>query len=85
MSWCPRNQQIEQVAQSMGITVKLGNRRGRHTMSTLMNNAGIDDKTIENQVGRYSAEFTRRQYMNHQTKQVERRMAKLSDYIAQIG
>lgn len=79
------NQRIEQAAQSMGITVKLGNRRGRHTMSTLMNNAGIDDKTIENQVGHYSAEFTRRQYMNHQTKQVERGMAKLSDYIAQIG
>ena len=55
------------------------------TVDILMNNAGIDDKTIENQVGHYSAEFTRRQYMNHQSKQVERGMAKLSDYIAQIG
>ena len=79
------NERISLVAKSMGIEAKLGNRRGRHTMSTLMNNAGIDDKTIENQVGHYSAEFTRRQYMNHQNKQVERGMAKLSDYIAQIG
>lgn len=79
------NERIALLTKSLGIETTLGNRRGRHTMSTLMNNAGIDDKTIENQVGHYSAEFTRRQYMNHQSKQVERGMAKLSDYIAQIG
>lgn len=79
------NERIYLTAQSVGINIKFGNRRGRHTMTTLMNNAGIDDKTIENQFGHYSAEFTRRQYMNHQTKQVERGMAKLSDYISQIG
>ena len=79
------NERIALLTKSLGIEPTLGNRRGRHTMSTLMNNAGIDDKTIENQVGHYSAEFTRRQYMNHQSKQVERGMAKLSDYIAQIG
>lgn len=78
------NERIALAASSMGIDIKLGNRRGRHTMTTLMNNAGLDDKTIENQVGHYSAEFTRRQYMDHQAKQVERGMAKLSDYIAQI-
>ena len=78
------NQRIHQIAAANDIPVELGNRRGRHTVATLMNNAGIDDKTIENQMGHYSAEFTRRQYMNSQTKQIERGMINLSNYMAQI-
>lgn len=61
------------------------NRRGRHTMATLMNNAGVDDKTIEDQLGHYDADFTRQRYMNPQRKQVERGMEKLSVYIEQMA
>lgn len=61
------------------------NRRGRHTFATLMNNAGLDDKTIEDQMGHYSADFTRKRYSNSQNKQVERGMEKLSSYMDQMA
>ena len=52
------------------------NRRGRHTMATFMNNAELDDKTIESQMGHYDARFTRERYMNVQARQEEREMNK---------
>ena len=42
------------------------NRRGRHTIATFMNNAALDEKTIESQLGHYDVRFTRRRYMNAQ-------------------
>jgi len=60
------------------------NRRGRHTMATFMNNAALDEKTIESQLGHHDIKFTRAQYMNAQAKQEERSMERLAAYIAQI-
>lgn len=57
------------------------NRRGRHTIATFMNNAGLDEKTIESQLGHYDIQFTRKQYMNAQDKQEERGMDKLASFI----
>ncbi len=53
-------------------------------MATFMNNACLDDKTIEGQIGHYAASFTRRRYMNPQMKQMRVGMAKLSDYMEAI-
>ena len=61
------------------------NRQERHTMATFMNNACLDDKTIEGQIGHYDASFTRRRYMNPQMKQMRVGMTKLSDYMESIG
>ena len=60
------------------------NRRGRHTIATFMNNAALDEKTIESQLGHYDVRFTRRHYMNAQARQEERSMAQLAAYIAEI-
>lgn len=60
------------------------NRRGRHTIATFMNNAALDEKTIESQLGHYDVRFTRQRYMNAQAKQEEKSMAQLAAYIAQI-
>lgn len=60
------------------------NRRCRHTIATFMNNAALDEKTIESQLGHYDVRFTRRRYMNAQARQEERSMAQLAAYIAQI-
>ena len=78
------NERIKKAEAAAGMEHVFGNRRGRHTIATLMNNADIDSKTIENQLGHYSAAFTSRQYMDSQAKQVERSMEKLSAYIGQI-
>ena len=66
-----------------GIEFDFGNinRRGRHTMATFMNNAELDDKTIESQLGHYNVRFTRERYMNSQAKQEERGMDKLASYM----
>lgn len=50
-----------------------------------MNNAGLDDKTIEGQIGHYDANFTRRRYMNPQMEQMRSGMAKLSGYMQNIS
>ena len=49
-----------------------------------MNNAALDEKTIESQLGHYDVRFTRQRYMNAQEKQEERSMAQLAAYIAEI-
>ena len=60
------------------------NRRGRHTIATFMNNAALDDKTIESQLGHYNARFTRERYMNAQEKQIERGMDKLASILTAL-
>ena len=49
-----------------------------------MNNAQVDDKTVQSQMGHYNAAFTRQRYMNPQEEQIEQGMQKLADYIAKI-
>ena len=60
------------------------NRRGRHTIATFMNNAELDEKTIESQLGHYDIRFTRERYMNAQAKQEERSMDKLAEYLTTL-
>jgi len=67
-----------------GIDFHSINRRGRHTIATFMNNAALDEKTIESQLGHYDVRFTRQRYMNAQARQEEKSMAQLAEYIAQI-
>ena len=67
-----------------GIDFHSLNRRGRHTIATFMNNAALDEKTIESQLGHYDVRFTRQRYMNAQARQEEKSMAQLAEYIAQI-
>ena len=54
-------------------------------MATFMNNAGLDDKTIEGQIWHYAASFTRRRCMNPQLEQMRSGMAKLSGYMQDIS
>ena len=61
--------------------IKSINRRGRHTMATFMNNAELDDKTIESQLGHYDVRFTRQRYMNAQDNQIRREIDKLVTYL----
>ena len=49
-----------------------------------MNNAALNDKTIESQLGHYDARFTRERYMNAQEKQIERGMDKLASYLTDL-
>ncbi len=49
-----------------------------------MNNAELDTKTIERQLGHYNIQFARKVYMNAQDKQVDREMEKLETYLAVI-
>ena len=77
-------ERVESVMQSCGIDFQFSNRRGRHTIATFMNNANVDDKTIESQLGHYSADFTRRQYMNADKDQIERSMKRLSEYMSNL-
>lgn len=77
---------IDKATQESGITFDFRsfNRRGRHTVATFMNNADLDDKTIESQLGHYNADFTRQTYMNAQEKQIARGMEKLADYLTAL-
>ncbi len=79
-------ERIEIAVKESGISFdfKSINRRGRHTVATFMNNAALDDKTIESQLGHYDARFTRERYINMQDKQVEREMEKLASYLTVI-
>ena len=77
---------IEYAVKESGIAFdfKRINRRGRHTIATFMNNAALDDKTIESQLGHKNARFTRERYMNAQAKQEERSMDKLAEYLTTL-
>ncbi len=79
-------ERIENTVRESGISFDFRsiNRRGRHTFATFMNNAKLDDKTIESQLGHYDAKFTRERYMNSQDKQIERGMDKLASYLTTI-
>ena len=79
------NERIEQIAEENGIKVKFLSHRARHTIATFLNNAGADDVSITGIIGHSDVAFTKRQYANTQTIQLQRGMDKLSDYIAKIA
>ena len=75
-------ERINKIAAKNGVDFHFGNRQGRHTMATFMNNAEMDDKSITGQIGHYDISFTQKQYMNAQMKQTRREMLKLEDYLS---
>ena len=78
------NERIHFTEEKEGVKARFSNRRARHTAATFMNNAQVDDKTVQSQMGHYNAAFTRQRYMNPQEEQIEQGMQKLADYIAKI-
>jgi len=80
-------QRIEKAVKEKNINFDCSrfNNRQRHNVATLMNNAEIDAKTVENQIGHHSIDFTQNRYMSAQAKQMEISMEKLSEYIAKIA
>lgn len=78
-------ERINRIARENGVDFLFGNRIGRHTVATFMNNADVDEKTITSQIGHHDIQFTRKQYMNAQMRQMQRAMGKLGDYMANIG
>ena len=67
------------------ISVPFLTHRARHTVVTFMNNAGADDVSITGIIGHSDVAFTKRQYANQQTAQLERGMDSFSKYIAGIS
>lgn len=76
---------IQTFAKSNHITVPFLTHRARHTVVTFMNNAGADDVSITGIIGHSDVAFTKRQYANLQTAQLERGMDSFSKYIAAIS
>ena len=56
----------------------------RHTVITFDCNAEIDDKTLANNHGHYSAEFTKKQYARSIPSQRERAREKADEFISSI-
>ncbi len=79
------NERIGNIAKDNGIKVKFLSHYARHTLATFLNNAGADDVSITGIIGHSDVAFTKRQYANTQTRQLERGMERLSEYIAQIS
>ena len=77
-------ERINRIAQANGVDFLFGNRIGRHTVATFMNNADVDEKTITSQIGHHDIAFTRKQYMNAQMRQMKRSMDKLGAYMENI-
>lgn len=78
------NDRVNDALSANGCDVRFLSHKARHTVATFMNNAGVDDVSITSTIGHSDASFTRRQYMNHQAKQVQRGMSKFSEYLAKI-
>lgn len=79
------NERIHFTEEKEGVKARFSNRRARHTMATYMNNAQVDSKTLQAQMGHYNIDFTRKQYMNPQEEQEDSEMQRLADYIAKIS
>lgn len=79
------NERIHLTEEKEGVTARFSNKRARHTWATFMNNAQVDSKTIQAQMGHYNIDFTRKQYMNPQEEQKDSEMQRLADYIAKIN
>ena len=77
-------ERINKIGQVYGITTKFLSHRARHSVATILNNAGADDVSISSTLGHSDAAFTRRQYVTKQTKQIKNGMSAFSNYIASI-
>ena len=78
-------QKIVDTAKAHRISVRFLSHRARHTVATFMNNAGADDVSITGIIGHSDVAFTKRQYANTQTNQLERGMERFSNFVANIS
>jgi len=78
------NDRVNDAAKNFGISVRFLSHRARHTVATFMNNAGVDDVTITHTIGHSDVSFTKRQYMNHQSRQVQIGMDRFSQYLSSL-
>ena len=78
-------QKIADTAKAHNVPVRFLSHRARHTVATFMNNAGADDVTITGIIGHSDVAFTKRQYTNTQTTQLERGMERFSNFVASIS
>lgn len=79
------NERIENAAKKTGCKTRFLSHRARHTVATFLNNAGADDVSITGIIGHSDVAFTKRQYANTQTVQLQRGMDKFSNYIQNIA
>lgn len=79
------NELIENAAEKTGCKTRFLSHRARHTVATFLNNAGADDVSITGIIGHSDVAFTKRQYANTQTVQLQRGMDKFSNYIQSIA
>ena len=75
---------LQQYVKENNISTPFLTHRARHTVVTFMNNAGVDDVSITSIIGHSDVAFTKRQYANQQTDQLERGMSSFSSYINDI-
>lgn len=78
------NDRINEAAKKYDCPVRFLSHRARHTVATFMNNAGVDDVSITSTMGHSDVSFTKRQYVNHQAKQVQRGMNQFSEYLLDL-
>lgn len=78
------NERVNNLLSDSGLDLKFLSHRARHTIATLMNNAGVDDVSITHTIGHSDISFTKRQYMNHQAKQVQRGMSRFAQYLTEF-
>ena len=76
--------EVQNAAKVNGIAVSFLSHRARHTVATFLNNAGADDVSITGIIGHSDVAFTKRQYTNTQTEQLERGMERFSNFVANI-
>ena len=75
-------ERINSIGKVYGISVRFLSHRARHSVATILNNAGADDVSICSTLGHSDAAFTRRQYVTRQTKQVKNGMNAFASYIS---
>ena len=75
---------IREACRECGITVKYESHEIRHTVITFDCIAEIDDKTLANNHGHYSAAFTKKQYARSLPSQRERARKISDDFIDSI-
>ena len=78
-------QKIADTAKANNVSVNFLSHRARHTVATFMNNAGADDVSITGIIGHSDVAFTKRQYANTQTEQLQRGMERFSNFVAEIS
>ena len=78
------NDRINTIASRNNVHVKFLSHRARHSVATILNNAGADDVSITSILGHADVSFTKRQYVSRQDQQIRRGMDTFSKAVAGI-